>query len=257
MTIDLNDKTILITGASRGIGEATARHFAAEGANVVMMARNAARLDEIAQDIRGSGGAASVFAGDVSLYGDVEKAVGMAVEAYGGLNILVNNAGVIDPIAHLADSDPDAWGKVIDINVKGVYHGLRAAIPAMLRTGGGTVINISSGAATSALEGWSHYCCSKAAVLSLTACADKEYAGRGIRVVGLSPGTVATEMQVSIKASGINPVSQLDPSVHIPTDWVAKAVAYLTGEGGAAYAGRDFSLRSDEGRRALGLPLDG
>lgn len=254
MSTELTAKTVLITGASRGIGEATARHFAAEGANVVMMARNASALQAIATDIEAAGGAVSVYAGDVSRYGDVEAAVDLAVKTYGGLDVLVNNAGVIDPIARLADSDPAEWGMVVDINVKGVYHGLRAAIPAMLESGGGTVINISSGAATNALEGWSHYCCTKAAVLSLTACADKEYAGQGIRVVGLSPGTVATEMQVSIKASGINPVSQLDPSVHIPTEWVAKAAAYLVGEGGAAYAGRDFSLKTDEGRKAVGLP---
>ncbi len=254
MTTDLTDKTILVTGASRGIGEATARYFAAKGANVVMMARSSAALERIASDIRGSGGSVSVCTGDVAVYNDVEAAVASTVETFGGLDILLNNAGVIDPIARLADSDPDEWDKVVDINVKGVYHGLRAAIPAMLARGGGTVINISSGAATNALEGWSHYCCTKAAVLSLTACADKEYGGQGIRVVGLSPGTVATEMQVSIKASGINPVSQLDPSVHIPADWVAQGVAYLVGDGGAAYAGRDFSLKTDEGRQAVGLP---
>ncbi|RVU39120.1 SDR family oxidoreductase [Hwanghaeella grinnelliae] len=254
MTTELSNKTILVTGASRGIGEATARHFAAEGANVVMMARSAARLEEIEVEIRAGGGAVTVCTGDVSAYGDVAAAVDGAVKEYGGLDVLVNNAGVIDPIARLADSDPTEWDKVVDINVKGVYHGLRAAIPAMLESGGGTVINISSGAATNALEGWSHYCCTKAAVLSLTACADKEYGSQGIRVVGLSPGTVATEMQVSIKASGINPVSQLDPSVHIPTEWVAKAAAYLVGDGGAAYAGRDFSIKTDEGRKAVGLP---
>lgn len=257
MTTDLTEKTILVTGASRGIGEATARHFASKGANVVMMARSADALGSIADEIRDGGGAVTVCAGDVGRYADVEAAVAEAVQAYGGLDYLVNNAGVIDPIAHLADSDPAEWGKVIDINVKGVYHGLRAAIPEMRKRGGGVIVNISSGAATSALEGWSHYCCSKAAVLSLTACAEKEYGGQGIRIVGLSPGTVATEMQVAIKASGINPVSQLDPSVHIPTDWVAQAVSYLVGDGGAAYAGRDFSLRSDEGRKALGLPLGG
>ena len=258
MSADLKNKTVLITGASRGIGEATARHFADDGANVVMMARSASRLEEIAAEIRAGGGAVTVCTGDVSAYGDVAAAVDTAVKTYGGLDVLVNNAGVIDPIARLADSDPAEWGTVVEINVKGVYHGLRAAIPAMLASGGGgTVINISSGAATHALEGWSHYCCTKAAVLSLTACADKEYGAQGVRVVGLSPGTVATEMQVSIKASGINPVSQLDPSVHIPTEWVAMAAAYLVGEGGAPYAGRDFSLKTDEGRAAVGLPAVG
>ena len=160
---------------------------------------------------------------------------------------------MIDPIARLADSDPAEWDRVVDINLKGVYHGLRAAIPAMLNGGGGTVVNISSGAATGALEGWSHYCATKAAVLSLTRCADKEYRAHGIRVVGLSPGTVATEMQISIKASGINPVSQLDPAVHIPPDWAARAVAWLCTGDAADLSGVDFSLKDEAGRRRVGL----
>ena len=89
---------------------------------------------------------------------------------------------------------------------------------------------------------------------SLTRCTDKEYRGEGIRMIGLSPGTVKTDMQVSIKASGLNPVSQLDPSVHIPPEWVAQAIAYLCGPGGDAYLGTDFSLKTNEGRAAVGLP---
>lgn len=98
----------------------------------------------------------------------------------------------------------------------GVHHGLRFAISAMLPQGGGTVVNLSSGSATSALEGWSHYCATKAAVRSLTRIADPEYRDRGIRVIGLSPGTVATEMQARIRRLGLNPVSELDPLAHIP-----------------------------------------
>jgi len=114
--------------------------------------------------------------------------------------------------------------------------------------------NISSGAATSALEGWSHYCSTKAAVLSLTRCADKEYRDAGVRVVGLSPGTVATEMQVAIKASGLNPVSQLDPSAHIPPEWAARAVVWLCTDTANDLAGVDFSLKDAAGRARVGLP---
>jgi NAD(P)-dependent dehydrogenase (short-subunit alcohol dehydrogenase family) len=123
----------------------------------------------------------------------------------------------------------------------------------MVARGGGTIVNISSGAATSALEDWSHYCATKAAVLSLTRVADKEYREQGIRVIGLSPGTVATEMQVKIKASGINPVSQLDWSAHIPPEWVARAIAWLAGPEADAHRGTDFSLKTNEGRAAVGL----
>jgi NAD(P)-dependent dehydrogenase (short-subunit alcohol dehydrogenase family) len=123
----------------------------------------------------------------------------------------------------------------------------------MLEQGGGVIVNISSGAAVSALEGWSHYCSSKAAALSLTKCAHREYADRGIRVVGLSPGTVATDMQVSIKASGINPVSQLDPSVHRSPQDAARAVTWLCTSAATDLDGTDFSLREEADRKRAGI----
>ncbi|MGH1351456.1 MAG: SDR family oxidoreductase [Methyloligellaceae bacterium] len=251
---DFKDKTVLITGASRGIGEATARFFAEQGANLILFARNAEALEAIAKDIGNSGGSAISVPGNVASYSDVQNAVQSAIKEYGRLDILVNNAGLIDPVACLAESDPEVWGQIVDVNYKGVYYGIRSAVPEMLKAGGGIIINISSGAATGALEGWSHYCSTKAAVLSLTRCTDKEYGDKGIRVVGLSPGTVATEMQVVIRESGINPVSQLDPSAHIPAEWVAKAIGFLCGEGGAEFAGTDFSIKNNEGRERVGLP---
>ncbi len=258
MAIDLGGKTALITGASRGIGEAAARKLAGYGANVVLAARSAEACQRIAGEIANKigseiGGRAIAVACDVSRYGDVEGAVNSAIRHFGGLDILVNNAGTIDPIARLEESDPDDWGRVVDINLKGVYHGLRAAYPAMIAGGGGTIINMSSGAANGALEGWSHYCATKAGVLSLTRCAHREWHGQGIRVVGLSPGTVATDMQVAIKGSGINPVSKLDWSLHIPADWVGETIAWLATESGRPYDGDDFSLKSEENRRAVGL----
>ncbi|MEM1235003.1 MAG: SDR family oxidoreductase [Pseudomonadota bacterium] len=248
----VSGKSIIITGASRGIGEAAARHLAADGARVVLAARSLRAIEAIAGEITQAGGDAIAQACDVADAGQVDALIARAVGAFGGLDVLVNNAGLIDPIARLEESDPNAWSDIVDVNLKGVYYGMRFAIPAM--AGSGTIINISSGAATGALEGWSHYCATKAAVLSLTKCGHKEHGDRGITVVGLSPGTVATEMQVQIKASGINPVSQLDPGVHIAPDWVARAIAYLCGPDGRTYAGTDFSMKTPEGRRALGLP---
>ena len=250
----IKGKTAIITGASRGIGEAAARYLAQNGANVVLAARSDRAVQDIAREIRESGGTASAFVCDVSEHSAVSDLMNHAKANFGRVDILINNAGLIDPIARIADSDPEAWGAVVDVNVKGVYHGLRYAIPIMQEQGGGVIINISSGAANSFLEGWSHYCAAKAAVFRLTGVAHKEYAEDGIRVVGLSPGTVATDMQIAIKESGINPVSQLDPSVHIPADWVAQAIAFLCGPEGAEFAGQDFSLKTDEGRSRVGLP---
>ena len=251
---NLAGKVALVTGASRGIGLATARELSAQGATVVLAARSQDLIERYASDLRGAGRKASAKVCDVAVFEQVDAVVKQTHEAFGGLDILVNNAGVIDPIARLSESDPLAWGTAIDVNVKGVYHGLRAAIPVMEAARGGVIVNISSGAANSALEGWSHYCSSKAAAKKLTECAHKEVGDRGIRIVGLSPGTVATEMMGKIKSSGINPVSQLDWSSHISPEWAAKAVAFLCGPGGAEFAGTDFSIKTPEGRAAVGLP---
>lgn len=250
---DLSGQVALVTGASRGIGEAAARSLAKYGARVVLAARSGDDIDRIARDIGATGGEAAAVTCDVADYSSVDKAVQFCLDTFGGIDILVNNAGVIEPISRIETSDPDAWDKVIDINVKGVYHGIRAVAPHMLKKGSGTIVNISSGAAAGALEGWSHYCSSKAAALALTRCADKEFADKGLRVVGLSPGTVATQMQVDIKASGVNPVSQLDPSVHIPAEWVGETICWLCTDAGDAYRGVDCSLRDEDVRKSVGL----
>lgn len=250
---DLSGQVALVTGASRGIGEAAARSLAKYGAKVVLAARSGSDVERIAADINGNGGQAIAVTCDVAKYEDVEKAIRACLDKFGTIDILVNNAGIIEPISRIESSDPEAWSSVIDVNVKGVYFGLRAAVPHMLQKGSGTIINISSGAATGALEGWSHYCSSKAAALSLTRCGEKEFGDKGIRVIGLSPGTVATQMQVDIKASGINPVSQLDPSVHIPAEWVGEAICWLSTEAGDTYRGIDCSLRDEDVRKAVGL----
>lgn len=241
----VSGKTVVITGASKGIGAATARVLAEMGARVVLAARSADALTALAAE---TGGVAVQC--DVA---DHDQVVAL-IEAAGDVDVLVNNAGLIDPIARIEDSDPAAWDTVVDVNLKGVYHCLRAVLPGMAARGSGTVINISSGAATGALEGWSHYCATKAAVLSLTRCADKEMRDRGVRVMGLSPGTVATDMQREIRASGINPVSQLDWDRHIPPEWVGRTIAVLMGPEGDNWLGTDFSLKTDAGRAAAGLP---
>ena len=250
---ELNGQAAVLTGASRGIGEAAAYALAAEGVAVVLAARSEDNLSRIAKTIRDGGGKAETVRCDVSRYEDVAAAVERCQSAFGRLDILLNNAGVIDPISRLTESEPDAWDKVIDINVKGVYYGMRAAGPIMEAAGRGVIINISSGAAVNPLEGWSHYCASKAAVLALTRCGHKELADRGVRVVGLSPGTVATEMQREIKKSGVNPVSQLDWEAHIPPEWVGRTVAWLATAEGREFDGTDLSLRDETVRRRVGL----
>lgn len=246
----VSGKTVLITGASRGIGEAAARHFAQAGAQVVLAARNGDKVTALAREI---GPNACGVACDVSSYDDVQAAVDTAIAKFGGLDALIGNAGVIEPVARLEEIDPDAWAHVIDINLKGIFHGMRAALPVMRSAGGGTIITISSGAAYGPLEGWSHYCASKAGALMLTRAADKEMREHGIRTLGLSPGTVATQMQRDIKATGINPVAQLSWSDHIPPDWPARALIWMCGPDADPWLGQDISLRDEDVRRKVGL----
>ncbi len=248
--MDMTGKTVMITGASRGIGAETARVFAEAGANVALVARGADAIAELAGEI---GPQAVAIPCDISRYWEVAQAVENCQTAFGRLDVLVNNAGVIEPISHLTAAEPDAWDQVIDINLKGVFHGMRAAVPLMKAGGGGSVLTISSGAAHSPIEAWSHYCASKAAVNMLTQCLDKEERAHGIRAIGLSPGTVATQMQREIKASGVNPVSQLDWDVHIPADWPARALLWMCSPEADKWLGDEISLRDEDIRRQVGL----
>lgn len=247
----LKDKTVLITGASRGIGKAAACEFAALGANVMLAARSEPQIKIIADEIIAHGGSALAHACDVSDYTQVSDAINCCVKTFGGLDILINNAGIIDPIGLIKNSDPAAWGTLIDINIKGVYYGMRAALPYM--KSGGTIITIGSGAATSALEGWAHYCTSKAGVHHLNRCLDREERANGIRALVLSPGTVATDMQVKIKDSGINAVSQLEWSDHIPPEWAAKALVWMSTPDADDWLGDVVSLRQEDIRKRIGL----
>ncbi|WP_136439495.1 SDR family oxidoreductase [Pacificoceanicola onchidii] len=247
--MDLSGKTALITGASRGIGAETARAFAAAGAKVALVARSAEAIADVAGEI---GEAAIAIPCDIARYWEVEQAVRACVSEHGSLDILVNNAGMIEPIARMDEASPDAWGEVIDINLKGVFHGMHAALQEML-PGGGTILTIGSGAAHGPVEGWSHYCASKAGALMLTRMLDKEYRDQGLRALSLSPGTVATQMQREIKASGINPVSQLDWSDHIPPEWVAKCLLWMCGTEADEFLGAEVSLRDEAIRAKIGV----
>ena len=247
---DMTGKTVLITGASRGIGADTARWFIRADANVALLARGADEILELAASI---GSKAMAIPCDVSDYKAVYAAVSQTVEQFGGLDVLIGNAGVIEPIVHLADADPEAWSRVIDINLKGVFYGMHAALPVMRAAGGGTILTVSSGAAHGPVEAWSHYCASKAGAAMLTRCLDKENGQSGIRAMGLSPGTVATQMQRKIKASGINPVSQLDWSDHIPADWPARALLWMCSSDADPWIGQEISLRDESIRTRIGL----
>ncbi|UWR52760.1 SDR family oxidoreductase [Phaeobacter inhibens] len=248
--MEIKGKTVVITGASRGIGADAARVFGAAGANLALLARSKDSLTDLAREI---GGNVLTFACDVADYPAVAAAIAATEAQFGRIDVLINNAGVVDPIAQLEAADPADWARLIDINVNGVFNGMRAVLPGMKAVGGGTVLTVSSGAAHSPVEGWSAYCSSKAAAAMLTRSLHHEEGANGIRAMGLSPGTVATEMQRVIKASGVNPVSQLEWSDHIPAEWPARALLWMCTEAADDLVGTEISLRDERIRKQVGL----
>ena len=241
----MQDKVVIITGAGRGIGAAAVGAFLTAGARVAALTRQPS--DALPTD------RLLPLVCDVADWGAVQGAVAAVLARWGRIDVLVNNAGVIDPIASIANADPADWGRAQDVNLKGVFHGIKAVLPSLRAQGGGTVITVSSGAATRAIDGWSAYCASKAGALMLTQSLHLEEAQHGIRALGLSPGTVATDMQRRIKASGVNAVSRLDWTAHIPPDWPAHALVWMCSPAADGYLGGDISLRDEGVRRAIGL----
>ncbi|GGG36294.1 short-chain dehydrogenase [Caldovatus sediminis] len=250
---DLDGRVALVTGASRGLGEGVARALAARGAAVMLVARDGAAAEAVARSIAAAGGRAEAMACDVSDYAAVGRVVDRTRAALGGLDILVNNAGVIEPIAEIATSDPAEWARSISINLVGAYNGVRAVLPGMLSGGGGTIVNVSSGAAYRPLEGWSAYCAGKAGLAMLTRAIALEASGRGIRAFGFSPGTIDTEMQAKIRASGINPISRIPRSELSPVEHAVRGLVYLCTPEADDLAGQDVAMRDDAFRRRIGL----
>jgi NAD(P)-dependent dehydrogenase (short-subunit alcohol dehydrogenase family) len=253
MTGALAGKVALVTGGSRGIGEAIARHLAEAGAGVAVTSRHEDACGSVAAAIERDTGARALAIGcDVSDAGQVAGLLGRVKEAFGRLDVLVNNAGVIDPIGPLAEADPAAWRRNIEINLVGPFLVAQAALP-LLRETRGLIVNISSGAAHRPLEGWSAYCAGKAGLAMLTRSLALELEGSFIRTVGFRPGVVDTEMQVAIRASGINPVSRLKREELTPPHEPARVVAWLAAGGADGLDGQEIDLRDPEVRRQAGL----
>ena len=265
----MEGQTIIITGASRGLGAAAAQVAARLGINVVLNARSAGDLEAVAQSIRETGGTAIAVPGDISQLEDCRAVVQEALDHYGRLDALINNAGIIEPIAPIADADPAVWGENLAINVLGPMMLTQAALP-HLRRNQGRVINVSSGAAVNAMPGWSAYCAAKSALNHFNnVLAIEETA---ITAIAFRPGVVDTEMQSVIRQEGAGGMPEsaharfvayheqgelLPPEVpgmalaivalHAPAEWSGEFVAWdeervqaLVVQFGAAGAGLDI-----------------
>ena len=249
---DLTGKNAIVTGAGRGLGAASAKILAAAGAAVMLVARDSVAVAEVAQQITDSGGRAVSMACDVADYHAVETMVAASQKQFGSLDILVNNAGVIDPIGSIASSDPKLWARNIEINLIGAYNAIRAVLPVLSKTTG-TIINVSSGAAHRPLEGWSAYCSGKAGLAMLTRAVELEYAEQGVRIFGFSPGTIDTEMQVKIRASGINQISQIPRENLSSVADAARGLVQLCNAENDDLIGQDVSMTDTNFRSRLNL----
>lgn len=190
----LKNKVALITGASSGIGRAVALIWSREGAKVVVSDINAQAGEETAALVRAQGGDALFVAADVGNPADGEALVARVVEKYGRLDVACNNAGIGGPNAPTADYPLDGWAQVININLSGVFYGMKYQIAAMLKTGGGSIINMASILGAVGFAGAPAYTAAKHGVLGLTQAAALEYSAQGVRINAVGPGFIHTPM---------------------------------------------------------------
>ena len=226
MSNNITGKVVVITGASSGLGEATARLLSAQGASVVLGARRVERLQALANELTASGGKVLVVATDVTDRSQVQKLVDAAVQRFGRVDVMINNAGLM-PQAPLERLKVDEWDQMIDVNLKGVLYGIAAALPHMQRQQAGHIINVSSIAGHKVGPGWTVYAATKHAVRALSEGLRQEVKPYNLRTTVISPGAVATELPNSVVEPDIAAgIQQFYKEVAIPADSFARAVAF-------------------------------
>jgi NAD(P)-dependent dehydrogenase (short-subunit alcohol dehydrogenase family) len=235
----LDGQVALITGGGTGLGRAAARELVACGARVVLVGRRAEVLEATAAGI---GEAATCIAGDIRDDGDAARIVETALARHGRIDLLVNNAATIAPMARLADLDAIAFDRALTVNVSGPVALVAALWPHL---GGGRIINVVSGAANRAMPGWAAYCASKAALMMLTKSIELEGAEAGIRAFGFAPGLVDTDMQAGIRAARINDISNIPRENLLPPSRPAAVIAWLASGKADDLAGQYTDIRAE------------
>ncbi|WP_274631131.1 SDR family NAD(P)-dependent oxidoreductase [Arvimicrobium flavum] len=250
----LNGTVSVVFGASQGIGAEIARALARDGSAIVAASRRLDAVTAVADAIRRDGGRAEAVACDVADPHAVDRTIETSLATFGRLDHVVNNAGVIDPIAPITETEPAKWALAARVNIAGTYHGSRAALRAFGAGGRGVIVNLSSGAAHKPLEGWSAYCAAKAAALALLRCLALETEGTAVRVYGFQPGAVDTGMLDRIRDAGMGYVAGLSRDDLLPPELPARVVAWLMRPEAADLAGGELSIRDAALRARVGLP---
>ncbi|PSL50419.1 NADP-dependent 3-hydroxy acid dehydrogenase YdfG [Salsuginibacillus halophilus] len=226
---NLQNQTVMMTGASSGIGAAAAKRLAADGANVVLVARRKERLDELVNEITSAGGQAIAVAADITNRAEVEGAVAKAKEAYSTVDVLVNNAGVM-LLSMLEKDHVDEWETMVDVNIKGVLFGVHAVLPAMIEQQNGHVINVSSVAGQEVMPSSSVYSATKFAVRAFSMGMEKELTHHGIRTTNISPGPVETELATHITDQDIVERFESMDMPFLKADDIADAIHYAVSQ---------------------------
>ncbi|MEG5262679.1 SDR family oxidoreductase [Pseudomonas sp. JDS28PS106] len=224
----IQDKVIAITGASSGIGEATARLLSEQGARLVLGARRTDRLEALVSELREAGGVADFRALDVTDAADVQAFVDFTVATHGRIDVLVNNAGVM-PLSRLDALKVDEWNRMIDVNIRGVLHGIAAALPIMQSRRSGQFINITSIGAYAVSPTAAVYCATKYAVRAISEGLRQEVGG-DIRVTTIAPGVTESELADSISDEGGRKEMREFRRIAIPATAIARAIAYAIGQ---------------------------
>jgi len=229
----------IITGAARGIGAETARALARDGINLALAVRDPDACVELADELRGYNTEIVVIDCDVSSYIDVQKMVETASNQLGHVDILINNAGTMEPIGLIEDTGPEAWLQCLAVNLAGAYYAIHEVLPHFQTQSGGTIINLSTGAAFMPLRGWSAYCSAKAGLAMLTRTVAEEVSGTDIRVYGFQPGMVNTGMTREGLKKQVNMVSRMNVEEFLHPAEPASAIAALCSERPEGFHGQE------------------